>query len=65
MDPAAYQAMRAFRAPFIEVHEFAFFALIVFIGLHLLAVVITEIHEGGSIKSAMFTGRKILSHKAK
>jgi Ni/Fe-hydrogenase 1 B-type cytochrome subunit len=31
--------------------------------LHLVAVVITEIHEGGSITSAMFTGRKILTRK--
>jgi Ni/Fe-hydrogenase 1 B-type cytochrome subunit len=31
--------------------------------LHLAAVVVTEIHEGGSITSAMFTGRKILTRK--
>lgn len=29
--------------------------------LHLIAVVLTEIHEGGSIISAMFTGTKLLN----
>jgi cytochrome b len=28
--------------------------------LHLVAVILTELHEGGDIISAMFTGRKIL-----
>jgi Ni/Fe-hydrogenase 1 B-type cytochrome subunit len=45
------------------VHEFGFYALAVLIVLHLVAVVATEIHEGGSITSAMFTGRKILSRR--
>ena len=63
IDKASYQAMRAFRGPFVEVHELAFYALVIVIGLHLIAVVLTELHEGGSITSAMFTGRKILSRK--
>ena len=29
--------------------------------MHLFAVIVTEIHEGGSITSAMFTGRKLLN----
>jgi len=63
IDKASYQAMRAFRGPFVEVHELAFYALVIVIVLHLIAVVLTELHEGGSITSAMFTGRKILSRK--
>ncbi|WOJ91195.1 cytochrome b/b6 domain-containing protein [Methylocapsa polymorpha] len=63
IDKASYQAMRAFRAPFVQVHEFAFYALAVVITLHIIAVVLTELHEGGSITSAMFTGRKILTRK--
>ena len=63
IDKASYQAMRAFRGPFVEIHEFTFYALAILIALHLIAVVITEIHEGGSITSAMFTGRKILTRK--
>lgn len=61
MDKASYDAMRAFRSPFVEVHELGFYALAVLIVLHVIAVVVTEIHEGGGITSAMFTGRKILS----
>jgi Ni/Fe-hydrogenase 1 B-type cytochrome subunit len=61
IDQAAYASMRAFRAPFVTVHEFTFFALVAMITLHIIAVVATELHEGGSITSAMFTGRKILT----
>jgi Ni/Fe-hydrogenase 1 B-type cytochrome subunit len=63
IDTAAYQSMRGFRAPFVEVHEIAFYALAASIVVHLIAVVVTELHEGGSITSAMFTGRKILTRK--
>ena len=63
IDKTSYQAMRAFRQPFVTTHEFAFYALVVVILLHLIAVVVTEVHEGGSITSAMFTGRKILTRK--
>jgi Ni/Fe-hydrogenase 1 B-type cytochrome subunit len=63
IDKGAYQAMRDFRAPFVLVHEIGFYALATAVVLHLLAVVVTELHEGGSITSAMFTGRKILTRK--
>ena len=63
MDQAAYTNMRGFRAPFVEVHELTFFALTFVIVLHVIAVVVTEVKEGGSITSAMFTGRKILSRR--
>ena len=63
IDKASYDAMRAFRRPFVEVHELTFYALVVLIVLHVIAVVATEVHEGGSITSAMFTGRKILSRR--
>ena len=63
IDSTAFQSMRAFRGPFVEVHEFVFYVLAAAIILHLIAVVVTEVHEGGSITSAMFTGREILSRK--
>lgn len=63
IDKVSYQAMRAFRKPFVVIHEFAFYALAVVIVLHVIAVVLTELHEGGSITSAMFTGRKILKRR--
>lgn len=59
-DPSAYAAMRAWREPFVEAHEIGFFLLLIAVVLHVAAVVITELREGGSLVSAMFTGRKIL-----
>jgi cytochrome b len=63
MDEAAYQSTRGFRAPFVEIHEVTFYLIAIAVVLHLVAVVVTEIHEGGSITSAMFTGRKILTRE--
>ena len=60
-DAAAYEAMRAFRKPFITAHEYGFYTLLVFAALHILAVVVTEVREGGGLVSAMFTGKKVLS----
>jgi cytochrome b len=59
-DAAAYQEMRNFRAPFVLVHETNFFILATLAVIHIIAVVITEIREGGGLISAMFTGRKVL-----
>ena len=61
IDKTSYDSMRVFRRPFVEVHEFGFYALAVLIVVHLIAVVTTEIHEGGSITSAMFTGRQFFT----
>lgn len=60
-DQQAYQDMRAFRSPFITTHLYAFYALIVVVVVHTAAVIITEIREGGTLVSAMFTGRKIIA----
>jgi len=57
--------MRAFRRPVVMIHLYAFYALAGVILLHLVAVIVTEIHEGGSITSAMFTGRKIFNRPRK
>jgi Ni/Fe-hydrogenase 1 B-type cytochrome subunit len=61
LDQTAYKAMRSFRSPVVMVHLYAFYVLTAVIMMHLIAVVVTEIHEGGSITSAMFTGRKLLN----
>lgn len=63
IDQAAYQAMRAFRRPVATVHLYGFYVLSAVIAAHLVAVIMTELHEGGSITSAMFTGRKILRRR--
>jgi cytochrome b len=59
IDPASWEAMRAFRSPFVTVHYWNFYALLVLIAIHIVGVVVTELREGGGIVSAMFTGRKI------
>ena len=62
-DATAYQSMRDFRGPIVETHEITLYLIAIAVVLHLVAVVVTEIHEGGSITSAMFTGRKILDRR--
>lgn len=61
IDEAAYKAMRAFRSPFGIIHLYGFYALSGVVVAHLVGVIMTEIREGGSITSAMFSGRKILN----
>ena len=60
-DEGAYAAMRAFRKPFVTTHLYGFYVLIVLVVVHVTAVIVTEWKEGGSIVSAMFTGRKIIA----
>ena len=60
-DTVSYEAMRAFRKPFITIHYYGFYVLLGLIFIHVLAVVITEIREGGNLISAMFTGKKVMS----
>jgi cytochrome b len=62
-DKSAWDAMRAFRAPIVETHEIAFYVLLVTAALHVTAVIMTELREGGAIISAMFTGRKIFAER--
>ena len=57
----AYAEMRQFRKPFIIMHVYAFYLLLVFIFLHVGAVIITEMRDDNGLISAMFTGKKILS----
>lgn len=59
-DAASYESMRAFRKPFALVHLYGFYILLVVVVLHVAAVIVTELKEGGGIISAMFTGRKVL-----
>ena len=61
VNETSYDAMRNFRAPVIGTHLRTYYVLLVLILLHLVGVVATELRKGGTIISAMFTGRKILS----
>jgi Ni/Fe-hydrogenase 1 B-type cytochrome subunit len=60
-DASAFEAMRAFRKPFITVHYYGFYALLCLAVIHIAAVVITDLREGGGLVSAMFTGNKVLN----
>jgi cytochrome b len=55
----AYAAMRAMRAPVVSVHEYNFFFLLALIAIHVAAAIAAELREGGTLITAMFTGRKI------
>lgn len=59
-DATAYQEMRDLRAPIITIHLFGFYTLMVVVILHVVGVIVTELKEGGSLISAMFTGRKLM-----
>lgn len=60
IDATAYADMRSFRKLFGITHLYSFYALLIMIVLHIAGVVFSELRGGGSLVSAMFTGRKIL-----
>jgi cytochrome b len=62
IDAASWDAMRAFRSPFVTVHYWTFYALLFLIVIHIVGVVVTELREGGGLVSAMLTGRKGRCH---
>ena len=62
-DATAYAAMRAWRSTVVEIHEIAFYALLVTVALHIAGVVIGEFREGTGLVSAMITGKKALSSR--
>lgn len=63
LDMEQYKEMREFRKPFITIHKWAFYILLIAIVLHIAAIVITDIREKSGIISAMFTGQKVFSQK--
>jgi len=63
VDAEAYAEMREFRSFFIKTHIAAFYTLLVLIVLHIAAVIRSEIKHGGTIISAMFTGKKAFSQE--
>jgi len=63
IDPAAWDAMRAYRAPIVTVHLWNFYILMLAIAIHIVGVVVTELREGGAIVSAMFTGQKVVDRE--
>ena len=56
-------SLKAFKGPFGKIHIYSSYVLMFMIVLHITFVVRAETREGGSLISAMFTGKKILSGK--
>lgn len=63
IDPAAWDSMRSFRSPYVTIHYWVFYALLIAALIHLVGVVVTELREGGGIVTAMITGRKVFNRK--
>lgn len=63
MDEAKAERLKAFKGPFGEVHLYTAFFLMFVIVVHVFAVVLMEVREGGGLVSAMFTGKKLLGGK--
>ena len=62
-DEEKVKNLKAFKGPFGKVHIYTSYVLMFMIVLHIFFVVRAEIREGGTLVSAMFTGKKILSKK--
>ena len=63
MEPSKAESLKAFKKPFGLIHLYTAYTLMFLIVVHIFAVVFTEVREGGSLISAMFSGRKVLSGK--
>jgi Ni/Fe-hydrogenase 1 B-type cytochrome subunit len=61
VDKTAFAAMRSWRRNFGAIHIYGFYTLLALIVTHIVAVVVTELRGGGTLISAMFSGKKILS----
>ena len=62
-DEQKVKNLKTFKGPFGTVHIYTSYVLMFMIVLHIFFVVRTEIREGGSLITAMFTGKKILTKK--
>lgn len=63
VDVEKLERLQAFKEPFGKVHLYTAYALIGLILLHVVAVIVTESREGGTLISAMFTGKKYLTRQ--
>lgn len=53
--------LKAFKGPFGKIHIYCSYVLMFMIVIHIFFVVRAEIREGGSLITAMFTGKKTLT----
>jgi len=59
VDETAFNEMRAFRSPYIELHVYGFYTLLVLIPIHVFAAITVDRKIGGGLISALFTGKKV------
>jgi Ni/Fe-hydrogenase 1 B-type cytochrome subunit len=62
-DQEKVASLDAFKSPFGKVHIYSSYVLMFMIVLHIFFVVRVEITEGGSLITAMFTGKKLLTKR--
>jgi len=62
-DPEKAKELKAFKGPYGTIHIYTAYTLLVIILLHIFVVVRTEVKEGGSLVSAMFSGKKTLERE--
>ena len=62
-DTVNYEIMRSYRKPVGVVHLYTFYLLLATVILHVVAVIMAELRDGGGIISAMITGRKIFNER--
>lgn len=63
VDEQKAAALKTFKKPFGKIHLYTAYFLMLLILIHIAAVVREESRRGGSIISAMFSGRKFLTGK--
>lgn len=59
VNPDSYNEMRAFRKPYVTIHEYVFYVIAMSVFLHIAGVVTAEFKERNGIISAMVTGKKV------
>ena len=62
-DPAKLEELQAFKRPIGTIHVYTAYVLWLLILIHVVAVIRSEISGGGTLISAMFTGKKHLSRE--
>ena len=62
-DDEKVKILKMFKDPFGTIHIYTSYVLMFMIVLHIFFVVRAEIREGGSLITAMFTGKKVLTKK--
>jgi len=65
VDESAYKELRQLRKPFITIHVYSFYALLLLIPLHIFGVIRAERSQKSALVSAMITGDKYFPQSKK